>query len=398
MNRPQITSKSSMINVTVYIGDGYIKQNGKARVYLIAYVNQKKCRFNTGISIRPEDWDPEKNKIRITHPDAKNFNLVIASAISRLTNIFVKYKLQNIPLTASLLRKEYDSGSEARPFYSFLENAILERKGEITDSSIKQHLAMMSKLQEYAPELMFSEIDPEFLKSFNRWLITKKKNSQNTRHNTLKNLKAYLNIAKSRGLIRVNAADHLPVKRTKTDPVWLTEQEFTDLIALYNRMYLPESHQRVVRHFLFSCCTGLRLSDIKALQMEDIVEDTIVIIAYKTKNVNARTVKIPLCKLAKRLIRDECPHRVHGTVFDMLSEYRTRLYLKESVQVIKLKKEIKFHSGRHTFATLFLKKTKNLPALQKLLGHARIEETMIYTHLLTGEIEQEVKSAFDGFS
>lgn len=394
----QKVSKSSMVNVTIYIGDGYVKRNGESAVYLVAYVNGTKCRFNIGISIKPSDWDPDKNRIRFSHPNAKSFNLLIASAMSRLTNTFVKYKLQNIPLSASLLRKEFQNICEVKSFFLFLEDAILERRGEITETSIKQHLVLKSKLLEFKPDLMFSEIDNNFIKSFNRWLITTKANSANTRYNTFKNLKAYLNIAIEKGLIRTNPLLHLPLKRSKSDPMWLTQKEFQEFLALYNKNYLPDNHQRALRHFLFSCCTGLRISDIKALQMDDIIEDTIVIIAYKTKNVNARTVKIPLCKLAKKLIRDEAPYRVHGTVFDMLSDYRTRLYLKEAAAVIKLKKNIKFHSGRHTFATIFLAKTKNLAALQKLLGHARIEETMIYTHLLTDDIESEVKLAFDEFA
>ncbi len=235
---------------------------------------------------------------------------------------------------------------------------------------------------------MFSEIDQDFIKKFNRWLITEKKNSTNTRHNAFKILKAYGNIAVDKKIINENPFRKLPVSRTATDPVWLTEEELTSLVKLYDRHWLPPTLQFVLRHFLFSCFTGLRVSDVKALKAEDIIVDHIVIIPKKLQNNHAKTVRIPLCQYAKKLINDEAPFRIHGQIFNMISEQKTRVYLKDIVKVVKITKNVTFHSGRHTFATLFLKKTHNILALQKLLGHSRIEMTMIYSHILGEEIER----------
>ena len=66
-------------------------------------------------------------------------------------------------------------------------------------------------------------------------------------------------------------------------------------------------------------------------------------------------------------------------------------HLKTIYESINFDKHISFHSARHNFATLFLRNTKNLAVLQKLLGHTNITETMIYAHVLTEDIENEMK-------
>ena len=43
------------------------------------------------------------------------------------------------------------------------------------------------------------------------------------------------------------------------------------------------------------------------------------------------------------------------------------------------------------FATVFLYNTHNLAALQKVLGHSNIRETMIYAHTMTEDVQDAMK-------
>lgn len=81
----------------------------------------------------------------------------------------------------------------------------------------------------------------------------------------------------------------------------------------------------------------------------------------------------------------------------IFTEQTMRKRIKEIVKVEKIQKDLSLHTGRHTFATMFLKKTRNIAALQKLLGHTKIEMTMVYAHILTEDIEEEILNAFGDF-
>lgn len=57
-----------------------------------------------------------------------------------------------------------------------------------------------------------------------------------------------------------------------------------------------------------------------------------------------------------------------------------------------LAKNLHPHLLRHTFATDLLRETKNLPLVQKALGHADIGTTQIYIHIADEELETAMKN------
>jgi integrase/recombinase XerD len=49
------------------------------------------------------------------------------------------------------------------------------------------------------------------------------------------------------------------------------------------------------------------------------------------------------------------------------------------------------HTLRHTAGTDLFRETKNLPLVQKALGHSNISTTMIYVHLHDEELEAAMR-------
>ena len=54
--------------------------------------------------------------------------------------------------------------------------------------------------------------------------------------------------------------------------------------------------------------------------------------------------------------------------------------VKEAKSKIKAKKKITAHTLRHSYATHLLENGVDLVSIQKLLGHAHVETTMVYLH------------------
>ena len=100
-------------------------------------------------------------------------------------------------------------------------------------------------------------------------------------------------------------------------------------------------------------------------------------------------VRVPLGTAAVKLIADE--GTIEGLIFRPLSEQRMNKNLKEIAKMAGINKPLTNHSGRHTFATLFIEKTSDVATLQKLLGHSRIEETMVYVHISESKIKAQMK-------
>ena len=72
-------------------------------------------------------------------------------------------------------------------------------------------------------------------------------------------------------------------------------------------------------------------------------------------------------------------------------------FLKDIAEDLEINKSITHKSGRHTYATYFLSKTKDITALKEILGHSSLSETMIYAHVLD-ESKQEGVKCFDEFA
>jgi integron integrase len=67
-------------------------------------------------------------------------------------------------------------------------------------------------------------------------------------------------------------------------------------------------------------------------------------------------------------------HHLHNTVL--------RKYIRAAVAKTGIRKPVKAHTFRHSFATRLLQQGYDLRTIQKLLGHEDVTTTEIYTHVL----------------
>ena len=137
------------------------------------------------------------------------------------------------------------------------------------------------------------------------WLRVTKKNEINTVHTAMKNLKTYVNMAKRKGVIEACPFDHYHVAKQKSGRLFLTESELESLWALYLREFLTQSDQLVLRHFLFMCLTGLRISDFKAIGRKNLIENVLEYTPVKTAKTTTEKIRCPLNSYARKLIVDE---------------------------------------------------------------------------------------------
>lgn len=385
------------MNPKPYINSKQIGKAGQVAVYVMVHVDYKTLKFKTGVSCLATNWDEKTLRIKGNSKEIKDDNLVIEQCLARLNDIAVRYRLQNIHLSAELLKNEWKNPARRIDFYKFFDEAIAERKTDLAPNTVKSHKSAIEIMKIFKPKLSFSEITPDYLENFQRWLRTKHGNDTNTIHTKMRILRNYLNVAIRKGIISENPFTRVKLKKATTSRVFLNPEELKILWDLYEKNSLTEAKQKILRHFLFMCFTGLRISDMKQLTQGNIIGEMLIFNVIKTKQVKKNMVKIPLNSYASRLIADE--NSKTKLLFNTISEQKMNSYIKKIVIAAGILKDITNHSGRHTFATCWLKKTKDLAQLQVLLGHSNITETMIYVHvddeMLRGEMKNFENSIFE---
>lgn len=353
------------------------RSNTSGCFYLNVFLNGNRLKINLNLNAPIKGWDKDKQILKGNTDQVHDVNLALENYKKIASEIVVRHRLLNKPLSKEKFLAEFENPLESECFIRFLEQEISNRKGIIADSTRAQHRKVLNNLKAFKGRISFSDIDYLFFKEFEMWLAKVKGNEANTRFTNFKVIKSYWKIAEKKGLCTGNPFKDFPIKKVPGDRTWLTVEEVTRLHFLLTGNKVREEYERVsLRAFLFSCHTGVRLSDVRKLHHKNIKDGILTFIPRKTASRKNESISIPLSSLARELVDDK------AYFFGSLpADQQINRYLKVFAKKANIDKNITFHVARHSFATNFYRSTKDVLSLKKLLGHSKIEETMIYVNM-----------------
>jgi integrase len=142
---------------------------------------------------------------------------------------------------------------------------------------------------------------------------------------------------------------------------------------------------------------GLRPIELYRLTLKEIDLEKGNITAYSAKNGNPRLLKVKPSTLAmlKEYVAENnfgLTLRIFPTPTAMRKAYcRTRRHLAKKLHEPDLMK-IRLYDFRHYYATMLYQRTKDILYVKEQMGHKRIENTLIYTHLIRFSDEEYVSA------
>ena len=195
-----------------------------------------------------------------------------------------------------------------------------------------------------------------------------------------------------------NPFDDWKIRKVQSNCVYLVEEELNRLIELYKSGELDYSLHRTLEFFLFMCFSSLHIGDAKNLKLEQFSQNTFTYYRIKLRNSKPEPIVVPISQPLQMLMKNIVGTRKKGPVFEkLLPDQTMNRYLKDIAAEAGIDKAITHKVGRHTFATLYLRKTKDIAALKEILGHSDISETLVYAHVLE-ESKLEGIRCFDTFN
>lgn len=341
------------------------------------------------LSINPLFWSSASQMAMAPHPSASNINMLIIKAREKASRILFKYEMMDRYLTIEDFAKQFQNNQDKENFIDFFNAEIKLLSKTMVYQTVIIYKVALKKLQEVNPNIRFGDLDFNLIREFDH-SMRKNGLSNNTRAKYHKKIKSIINSAIKQGYEIKNPYKDFEVKENQTDRVFLSGDEVQQLYDLYVKDALDETKQEVLRAFLFSCFTSIRISDIQLLGAKNISKSQISFTPQKTKGIEKK-VEIPLTKIAKQLLRNYKALKQ----FNLPSNQNVNEYLKVIAEKAEIDKHLTFHVGRHTFATLFLEMGGRVEVLQKIMGHYNIRDTMIYVHIVDKSKEKQI-SLMDG--
>lgn len=358
-------------------------------IYLRITINRVQLRITTPIRVKEKEFNPDTEEIRIQGDPKKShdYTRVLASIAAKAENVFTKYMIMEVPLTVEKFKKEWHIYNNRNSFLAFMENEIadLEQSKSRTKSTITVYKTILGKLTDFNPKLSFNEMDETWAESFERYL-----NSNllgvNTKQKAHKTVKKFVNIALDKKIMFTDPYRTFKVKRIQANRHHLSFEELRKLIDIEVNGNLTLSNKNTLRAFLFSCYTGVRLSDCSELDSKAVINNVLTFLPLKTKDDNIM-VKIPLSLAAQELINKT------GKLLNCVSHQKMNDALKIIAHIAGIETNLTFHIARHTFGTHYILSGGNPMELMHLMGHRKIDTTLIYVHMA-----EEQKAAKEGIN
>ena len=363
----------------------HAKRDGMHRVYLQAIIDRKRAMVPLAFYILPQDFDHKRNCMKPSHPNASDFDAEFLAAKARANTVASKFRQQGLVMTGADFKKHFFDVHESVDLVKFITRELNLKKPFYSENTYKQHNTVINKLTDFKKKILITEVGDDFIKKFRGYLVGINGNS--TVEKLMKILKQYLDEAARKGIMEKRV--QIKIKTFKSNRTSLTEEEVAAMDAYYMSDKCPPPHKKLLRYFLFSCFTGLRVSDISRITWNNINGDMLTFLPYKTKKSQSM-VSVPL--LAEKKYLPE--YRDGQPVFDTYTDQVNNRYLKDIAEHLKIKKKITYHTARHTFGTL-MAEGGHLAETQRMLGHGDIKTTMGYVHTSTKSLVDAKKARFN---
>lgn len=255
------------------------------------------------------------------------------------------------------------------------------------------------RLKVPAQDINVRDIDQEVIKLYLAHLQGDKHYKSSTLARCLVSVRVYFDFCVREKIIESSPAGYIfSPKHPKKLPIYLIESELRQLFSAPDRETVWGK-----RDYAILIClglTGMRRQELVGLNIEgvDFLSKTL-----KVWGKGAKERLIPMNAIVEEALRDWLS--VRPVIADPSSVFVNRRFgkrltgraiwdlVEKYLQMAGVPKEnISPHKLRHTFATLLHLNSVELVEIQKLLGHASIASTQIYTHTNVDQLRMAVDS------
>lgn len=366
----------------MYVRD--VRKDGTCGIYLQVIINRKKV--DIGLDLH---WPPGKFienggcKPRYKNDaEVADYNLIIGNARTKSNEILLFYRVRDLPIDIDIFKREYLSNMNKSNFIEYMRQKSFDRwsKGIISDSTYAQEKTTIVKLTAFSSIIPFNSFHAQWGQEFDLFLRKAPyNNGQNTLWSEKKRVKTYLSMATNDGIAYIDPYKKFKVPQKKSRFKALSKNQFKKLWEFYQSSDIEPEQKVILRRFLFSCCTGLRIGDLRMLTVDNFKNGKMTLDPKKTKKYGTHIDSVPLNEMAMQLLAEEIKVAGNKLFFKYTEQYGNRMLKKIALhEKVAIDHSIHNHIGRSTFASLYDQAGGNHRSLMEYMGLTKMDTLMKY--------------------
>lgn len=306
------------------------------------------------------------------------------SQLKNPTRKISKRKSRRIPRKISEANKEI-----VRAFVSYLRGLRL------SENTVKVYFTFVADFVEFIKEKPLDELTNIDVRLYVEHQVKHKKYAISTHRQLVSAIKHFGAFLPESKLV----IDQLPrPSNSRYLPTVLSKEEVIDILRATQNL----KHRTVIA-LLYSA--GLRIGEVIDLELRSIDIDRRQLFIKNGKGRKDRVVVLAesFIPLYRNYYMTYSPKRffIESPTYGKYSPSSIRNFLKRSCNQAGIKKKVTPHTLRHSYATHLIENGVGLRYVQDLLGHAKPETTMIYTHVAKKDllkIQSPLDTAFIALS
>lgn len=354
-------------------------KNGVVKIYALLIYNRDKLRVPTEIKVNKKHWNGTAINSGISK---EKQNIIIKNVIIGIEQKLldtIKFKPDLTFAEAKVLFSSDNSSRSNTYLADFATSLVSELQGKQAKGSIKELQSTIKFLRDYDQDCKLASINTKWMEDFEKYLYTRY-SEPNTIWAKIKKTKTIISAAVKKELLPESVLKGYKMPKYKQKlPEYLTEFELGQIESFLEIIQKP-GHKLAGYYFLLSAYAGYRISDLKCFDYAKMVTaDSIVLKAKKNGSIVSMPIHTRLRKVLD-FIKDKPLY---------LSEPKVREYIREIISFVGIKKYIKVHGARHTFAMLCIDSGIDVYTVSELLGNT-LRSTQIYARISNKRIKQEV--------
>lgn len=402
--------KTEKFKVLLYLKKSSPDKSGKTPIMGRITVGRSMSQFSCKLSCTPSLWNPRESRLNGKSREAVIANAKLDKLMLAVNSAYDALVERKQPFNAEAVKDMFQGSIDTQmtllKLFDRLTDELKSRVGidraagsVSTYTYTRRALAGFIKKKFNASDLAFGQLNEQFIRDFQDFVLVDKGLAMDTLRHYLALLKKVCKTAYKEGHSEKHHFAHykLPKQKAST-PKALSREDFEKIRDL-------EIDGKRISHiitrdlFLFACYTGTSYADTVSITESNLSTDDNgeQWLKYHRKK-NELLARVKLLPEAITLI-EKYRDNNRETLFPA-QHYRTLRNNMKSLRVMSgMTEDLVYHAGRHSFASLVtLEEGVPIETISRMLGHSNITTTQIYARVTPKKLFEDMDKFIEATS